>query len=66
MPAKNRMSISLSDEEKLLLDRISNRMQRSRSEVIRIIIREYLEKHPERFDLLKNGTGGPLVKRKRN
>jgi len=51
MPAKNRTSISLSDEQIFLLDRLALHQQKSRAEIIRIIISEYLIEHPNRFRL---------------
>ena len=51
MPAKNRTSISLSDEQIKKLDSIAIHQHKSRAEIIRIIISEYLVKHPDRFRL---------------
>ena len=56
MPSKNRTSITLSDSEKKTLDRIALHTQKSRAQVIRLIIREYLEQNPDRFNLLKHGS----------
>ena len=53
MPAKNRTSISLSDEMIIELDFVASRLQRSRAEVIRIILREFLADNPDRFNLAK-------------
>tara|TARA_R110001606_G_scaffold128052_1_gene262481 strand:+ start:160 stop:351 length:192 start_codon:yes stop_codon:yes gene_type:complete len=53
MPAKNRTSISLSDETIVELEFIASRLQRSKAEVIRIIIREFLDQNPDRFNLAK-------------
>ena len=51
MPAKNRTSISLSDDQVKKLDSIAIHQQKSRAEIIRIIISEYLVEHPNRFRL---------------
>lgn len=51
MPATNRTSISLSDEQVVILDRIALHTQRSRAQVIRTIIDEFLDENPDRFRL---------------
>ena len=49
MPAKNRMSVSFSDYEWALLDRLSSHAQKSKAEVVRTIVSEYLAENPNRF-----------------
>jgi len=65
MTAKNRMSISLSDEEVQQLDILANRFSKSRSQVIREILNEFLNSDSDRFNILVRGSGGPKVKRNR-
>jgi metal-responsive CopG/Arc/MetJ family transcriptional regulator len=64
MTAKNRMSISLTDKEKNFLDVLAGRSGKSRSQVMRDILKDFMESDMDRFNILKNGTGGPLAKRK--
>ena len=51
MPAKNRMSVSFSDEDFVRLERLSAHTQKTKSELVRIIVAEFLEKEPDRFRL---------------
>ena len=62
MPAKNRISVSFSDEDFVLLDRLSVHTHRSKAELIRVIVREFLENEPNRFRR-KTNTG---IKRDKN
>lgn len=64
MVAKNRMSISLTDEEIIKLDIVANRFSKSRSEIVRIIIDDFFKSDSKRFDILIHGSGGPTTKRK--
>lgn len=51
MAAKNRFSVSFSDEAYNQIGRISTHMQRSKSEIVRMIVEEFLEENPDRFRL---------------
>jgi metal-responsive CopG/Arc/MetJ family transcriptional regulator len=58
MPAKNRMSISFDDHDWALLERLSIHSSKSKSEVVRTIISEYLAENPNRFR--RQGLMGPF------
>jgi metal-responsive CopG/Arc/MetJ family transcriptional regulator len=58
MAAKNRMSVSFGDKEWALLERLSIHRQKSKSEIVRIVVTEYLTHNPNRFRL--TGTLGPF------
>ena len=60
MASKNRMSISLSNEDMERLDLLANRFAMSKAQVIRHIIDDFLNSDSQRFNLLKNGSGGPF------
>ena len=49
MSAKNRLSISFGDDDFDTLDRLSAHTQKSKAELVRIIVHEYLEMNPNRF-----------------
>jgi len=49
MPAKNRISISFSDSDFELLERLSAHCQKSKAELVRTMVHEFLEKEPDRF-----------------
>lgn len=51
MPAKNRMSVSFGDEDWLRLERLAIHYQTGKSELVRIIVSEYLRDKPNRFRL---------------
>ncbi|MGK9261200.1 hypothetical protein KXS15_09575 [Sinorhizobium meliloti] len=49
MAAQNRISVSFNDEEYTVLERLSSHTQKSKAELIRLIVTEYLREHPNRF-----------------
>jgi hypothetical protein len=49
VPAKNRMSVSFSDKQWSLLERIAIHSSRSKSEIVSTIIGEFLDQNPDRF-----------------
>jgi len=51
MTVQNRISISLDDEEFIILERLSSHTHRSKAELIRTIVEEYLSQNPNRFRL---------------
>lgn len=51
MPAKNRISVSFSDADFTLLERLSSHSHKSKAELVRIMVHEFLEKEPNRFRL---------------
>ena len=51
MTAKNRFSVSFSDEAYKKLESTSIHMQRSKSEIVRMIVEEHFQQNPERFRL---------------
>ena len=55
MAAKNRFSVSFSDENMQLLEHIATAAQSSKSEVVRKIVAEFLKLHPSRFRLETEG-----------
>jgi metal-responsive CopG/Arc/MetJ family transcriptional regulator len=48
---KNRISVSFDDQEFHVLERLSSHIQRSKAEIIRTIVTEYLRENPDRFRL---------------
>ena len=61
MAAQNRISVSFSDDEFIVLERLSAHTHKSKAELIRTMVAEFLREHPDRFrrgtDLdLKRGT----------
>lgn len=55
MSVKNRISVSFDDAEFGILERLSSHTQKSKAELIRTIVEEFLREHPNRFRL-KTGT----------
>jgi len=51
MPAKNRFSVSFSDDAFLQIQRASIHMQKTKSQIVRMIVEEHFEKNPDRFRL---------------
>ena len=51
MTAKNRISVSFDDRQFGALGRLSAHTQRSKAELIRTIVEEFLEANPDRFRL---------------
>ena len=49
MSAKNRFSVSFSDEEMNLLERLSIHTHKTKSEIVRSIISKYISENPEAF-----------------
>jgi predicted DNA-binding protein len=49
MPVANRISVSFNDEEFTTLERLSAHTQKTKAELIRTIVEEYLREHPDRF-----------------
>jgi hypothetical protein len=49
MTVQNRISVSFNDEEFLLLERLSSHTQKTKAELIRIIVEEFLRDNPNRF-----------------
>ncbi|WP_172724008.1 ribbon-helix-helix protein, CopG family [Neorhizobium sp. T25_27] len=49
MAVQNRISVSFSDEEYVVLERLSAHTHKSKAELIRTIVSEYLREHPNRF-----------------
>ena len=49
MTVQHRISISLFDEEYVVLQRLSAQTQKSKAELIRRIVTEYLRENPNRF-----------------
>lgn len=47
--AKNRISVSFSDDAVSLLERLSGETQKSKAELIRIMVEEHLRDGPNRF-----------------
>jgi predicted DNA-binding protein len=62
MPVANRISVSFNDHEFLTLERLSAHTQRTKAELIRSIVEEFLRENPDRFRL--KATKG--LKRKKN
>ncbi|PPQ19460.1 hypothetical protein CV770_10740 [Bradyrhizobium sp. AC87j1] len=49
MSVANRISISFNDEEFAVLERLSAHTHKSKAELIRTMVEEYLREHPDRF-----------------
>lgn len=49
MAVQNRISVSFNDQEFLMLDRLSVHTQKSKAELIRMIVEEFLRDNPNRF-----------------
>jgi len=62
MSVQNRISVSFNDEEFGVLERLSAHTHKTKAELIRTIVTEYLRDNPDRFRL--KGTLG--IKRDRN
>lgn len=58
MSAKNRMSVSFDDHDWAVIERLSIHYSKSKSEVVRTIVNEYLAENPNRFR--RKGTMGPF------
>lgn len=55
MSVKNRISVSFDDAEFEILERLSSHTQKSKAELIRTMVEEFLRDNPNRFRL-KTGT----------
>ncbi|MGG6893746.1 ribbon-helix-helix protein, CopG family [Rhizobium sp. BR 315] len=55
MSVKNRISVSFDDAEFEILERLSSHTQKSKAELIRTMVEEFLRNNPNRFRL-KTGT----------
>ena len=62
MAVQRRISVSFSNEEFEILERLSGQTQKSKAELIRRIVKEFLRENPDRFRLKTNVD----IKRKRN
>ncbi|MBP2560353.1 putative DNA-binding protein [Neorhizobium galegae] len=51
MAVQNRISVSFNDEEYAVLERLSSHTHKSKAELIRLIVEEYLRDNPDRFRL---------------
>jgi predicted DNA-binding protein len=51
MTVQNRISVSFDDEEFNVLERLSAHTQRTKAELIRTIVEEFLRQNPDRFRL---------------
>lgn len=51
MKAKNRITVSISDRTFAILNRLSSHTHKTKAELMRTIIEEYLEQNPDRFRL---------------
>jgi predicted DNA-binding protein len=49
MAVANRISVSFDDEEFALLERLSTHTHKTKAELIRTIVEEFLREHPDRF-----------------
>lgn len=49
MAVQNRISISLNDKEYAVLERLSTQTHKSKAELIRTIVTEFLRENPNRF-----------------
>lgn len=54
MTVSNRISVSFDDEEYIVLERLSAHSHKSKAQLIRMIVTEYLQKNPDRFRLDTN------------
>lgn len=62
MTVQNRISVSFNNEEFETLERLSSHTQKTKAELIRLIVEEFLHNNPDRFRLKTDVA----VKRKRN
>ena len=62
MTVQNRISISFNDKEFDVLERLSIHTQKSKAELVRLIVEEFLRENPDRFRL-KTPT---KIKREKN
>ncbi len=51
MSVKNRISVSFADAEFEILERLSSHTQKSKAELIRTMVEEFLRANPNRFRL---------------
>jgi predicted DNA-binding protein len=49
MAVQNRISVSFSDQEFLMLERLSVHTHKTKAELIRTIVEEFLRENPDRF-----------------
>jgi predicted DNA-binding protein len=56
MTVQNRISISLNDFEFSAIERLATHMSKSKAEIIRLIIEEFIRDNPNRFRLKSNIT----------
>jgi predicted DNA-binding protein len=49
MAVQNRISVSFNDQEFLMLERLSAHTQKTKAELIRTIVEEFLRDNPDRF-----------------
>jgi predicted DNA-binding protein len=49
MAVQNRISVSFKDQEFQILERLSTHTQKTKAELIRMIVEEYLRDNPNRF-----------------
>lgn len=49
MAVQNRISVSFNDQEFLTLERLSAHTQKTKAELIRTIVEEFLRHNPDRF-----------------
>ena len=49
MVVQNRISVSFDDDEFAILERLSSHTHKSKSELIRLMVTEFLSANPERF-----------------
>jgi hypothetical protein len=49
MAVQNRISVSFNDQEFLILERLSAHTQKTKAELIRSIVEEFLRDNPNRF-----------------
>jgi predicted DNA-binding protein len=47
--AKNRISVSFADDAFVVLERLSGQTRKSKAEIIRAVVEEYLRENPDRF-----------------
>lgn len=62
MAVPNRISVSFNDEQFLVLERLSSHTHKSKAELVRLIVEEFLRDNPDRFRR-QTSVG---VKRRRN
>ena len=49
MAAQNRISVSFDDDEFVILERLSSHTHKSKAELIRLMVAEFLKENPDRF-----------------